>query len=84
LNYGVYQVYIKPTSTSTRAHAIFMIGRVGEASTPGTVVRIISVKGSQGEQLDMIWDANVKPQIYYRPPPGVPGTTTFNVKIISL
>lgn len=84
LTYGVYQVFVKPSTLLTRAHAIFMIGRVSEANTPGTIVRIISVKGAQGEQLDMVWDANSKPQIYYRPAPGVPGTTTFNVKIVTL
>lgn len=84
-NYGVYLVFVKPQVTTTRAHAIFMIGRVNSITTPGTVVRLISVKGTQNEQLDMQWPANSNPEIYYRPTPvGGTGTTVYNVKIITL
>jgi hypothetical protein len=84
-NYGVYMVFIKPSINSTRAQAIFMIGRVDVSSTPGTVVRIISVKGAQYDQLDMQWPANGNPQLLYRPNPiGGIGSTTFKIKIVSL
>lgn len=84
-NYGIYMVYVKPQSVTTRAYAIFMIGRVNSSSTPGTIVRVISVKGTQYEQLDMQWPADSNPEIYYRPKPiGGTGTTTYNVKIVSL
>jgi hypothetical protein len=62
-----------------------MIGRVNVSSLPGTIVRIISVKGAQYDQLDMQWPANGHPQLMYRPTPiGGSGTTSFNVKIVSL
>lgn len=84
-NYGIYTVYIKPVSDTLRAHGIFMIGRVNSASTPGTVVRIISVKGANNDQLDMQWSANENPKVMYRPfPSGVPGNTQYKVKLVSL
>jgi len=84
-NYGIYLIFIKPVLTTTRAYAIFMIGRVNESSTPGTIVRLISVKGTQFEQLDMQWRANEYPEVYYRPKPiGGTGTTDYQVKIVSL
>lgn len=84
-NYGIFLVFVKPSSNTTRSHGIFMIGRVNVNSIPGTIVRIISVKGAQYDQLDMQWPANSYPQLMYRPTPlGGSGTTSFNVKIVSL
>lgn len=86
-NYGVYLLFVRPVSSSHRSHSIFMIGRVNENSTPGTVVRIISVKGTQYDQLDMQWPAGSNPQLLYRSPPlgGINGVyTSFKVKLISL
>lgn len=84
-NYGIFLVFVKPSSNTTRSHAIFMIGRVNVNSIPGTIVRIISVKGAQYDQLDMQWPANSYPQLMYRPTPlGGAGVTSFNVKIVSL
>lgn len=85
LNYGIYLVFVKPVSSTNRAHAIFMIGRINENSTPGTVVRIISVKGTQYDQLDMQWPAGEKPQLFYRQNPiGGSGSTSFVLKLVSL
>lgn len=85
LNYGIYLVFVKPVSSTNRAHAIFMIGRVNENSTPGTVVRIISVKGTQYDQLDMQWPAGENPQLFYRQNPiGGSGSTSFVLKLVSL
>jgi hypothetical protein len=86
--YGVYMVFVKPAdlSLSNRSHGIFMLGRVNNISTPGTVVRLISVKGTMNDQLDMQWRANEYPEIYFRPAPGGAGgmSTTYKVKIITL
>ena len=85
---GVYTVMIAPAESEmlkTKAYAIFMIGRLpseGGISLPGTVVRTISVKGAQGEQIDMQWPADGKPQLYFRPAPTY--STTFKIKIISV
>lgn len=84
-NYGVHLVFVRPMDVSTRAHAIFMIGRVDSSSTPGTVVRLISVKGVMSEQLDMQWRAGEYPELFYRPKPqGGSGTTTYKVKVVTL
>lgn len=84
LNYGIYMLYIQPLTNTLRASAIFMIGRINEANTPGTFVRQISVKGTQNEQLCVQWRANVMPELYYRPHPGNVSSTTYKVKIVSL
>jgi hypothetical protein len=83
-NYGIYMVFVKPAQLSNRSHGIFMIGRVNNSTTPGTVVRLISVKGTMNDQLDVQWRANEYPEIYFRPSPGGGLTTTFNVKVITL
>lgn len=84
-NYGIYQVFIKPVSETSRTHAIFMIGRVDSPIITGTVVRLMSVKGVYNDQLDIQWPANDYPQLMYRPyPNGIGGSTQFQVKIVSL
>jgi len=84
-NYGIYLVFVKPLTDSYRAHAIFMVGRVNENSTPGTIVRLISVKGTQFDQLDMQWTAGNYPQLFYRSPPiGGTGFTTFKAKVVTV
>lgn len=84
-NYGIYTVYIKPLNDTTRAHGIFMIGRVNSILTPGSIVRIISVKGANNDQLDMQWSANENPKVMYRPyPNGISGSTQYKVKLVSL
>jgi len=83
--YGIYTIYVKPLNESSRAHAIFTIGRIDAVNLPGTVVRFISAKGVYNDQLDMQWPINGKPQLMYRPyPNGVGGSTTFKIKIVSL
>jgi hypothetical protein len=88
--YGIYLVYIKPLIETERAHAIFMIGKANTGYS-GTVVRLISAKGNNGDQLDMQWPHDnsdpllSKPQLFYRPyPNGINGTTTYKVKIVTL
>jgi hypothetical protein len=84
-NYGAYLVFVTPLTVTTRAHAIFMIGRINVNVTPGTVVRLLSVKGAQYDQLDMQWRANQFPELYYRPTPiGGSGTTVYKIKIVSV
>ncbi|NBO98898.1 MAG: hypothetical protein EBU90_02050 [Proteobacteria bacterium] len=83
--YGVFMVLVKPVSDTLRTHGIFMIGRVNISSIPGTITRIISVKGAHGDQLDMQWPANSLPQLMYRPfPNGLGGTTDYMLKVITL
>jgi len=83
--YGVYMLFVKPLSDTLRAHSIFVIGRVNVSSIPGTSTRLISVKGSTSEQLDIQWSANAKPQLLYRPrPSGLGGSTQYKIKIVSL
>lgn len=82
--YGIYMIYVKPTSNTTRAHAIFLIGRVNGVGIPGTVTRLMSVKGVNNEHLDMQWRADAYPEIYYRPYPGGGTTTSYKIKVVSL
>jgi hypothetical protein len=86
-NYGVYLIFVRPLNESdtNRTHAIFMIGRLGVSTVPGTVVRLISVKGVYNDQLDIQWPANQKPQLLYRPyPNGIGGSTDYKIKIVYL
>jgi hypothetical protein len=85
LNYGIYFVLVRPTTaTTTRAHAIFAIGRLGSNALCGTVVRLISVRGTNGDMLDMQWSANSLPTVFYRPAPGGNTITNFTYKVITV
>jgi len=79
LNSGVYFVLV----TSGRAQAIFSIGR-STASVTGSVNRLTSVLGANDSQLDIQWNADAFPQLFYRPAPGVAGTTVYTVKYITV
>lgn len=83
--YGVFLVFIKPNTDTARTNAIFMIGKVDGIGIPGTVIRLISVKGLHNDQLDIQWPNDALPQLLYRPyPNGIGGTTQYKLKIISL
>lgn len=87
--YGIYIVMVRPTTAQqTRSSAIFLVGSLGNA-TCGQVVRIISVKGTTNEQLDMSWPASGGgftgyPCIQYRPAPGTASNTNYTAKIIAV
>lgn len=81
---GIYIVLVRPTTaTSTRCYGIFVMGRLNGAAC-GQVARLISVRGTSNEQLDFSWSAGGNPQVFYRPAPGVAGTTNYTIKIISV
>ncbi len=82
--YGIYIVFVRPVNVTTRTSAIFTIGRINVISTPGTFVRLISIKGAQNEQLSIQWTANNLPQLLYKPSPNVIGTTDYLVKICTI
>jgi hypothetical protein len=83
--YGIYLLFVKPNIDSARTHGIFMIGRVNGVGIPGTVIRLISVKGMHNDQLDVQWPSDSLPQLLYRPyPNGIGGTTQYKIKIVSL
>jgi hypothetical protein len=82
--YGVFNVMIRPTSTTTRTHAIFNIARVNDSLITGISHRILSIRGSNNEQLDIQWPANQKPQLLYRPAPGTGGTTEYTLRITTV
>jgi len=83
--YGVFLVFVKPNTDTARTNAIFMIGKVDGTGIPGTVIRLISVRGLHNDQLDVQWPNDTLPQLLYRPyPNGIGGTTQYKLKIISL
>jgi hypothetical protein len=83
-NYGIYIVLIKPTTAvSSRCYGIFVMGRLN-ASINGSVARLISVRGTSNEQLDVSWPSDSFPNIFYRPAPGNAGSTNYTIKIISI
>lgn len=65
-NHGIYQVIIEPVNDTTAPSAIFFIGRK-QGECCGSVVRILSVKGSNNGQLDMDWPSGKFPHLQYRP-----------------
>jgi hypothetical protein len=85
INSGIYFVMVQPTTNPNRCYAIFAMGRMNNVAACGSVVRLIGVRGTSGENLDIQWPAGQYPQLLYRPAPGVSGTTTtFTVKIITV
>lgn len=92
--YGSYLVFIQPEIKTYRTQGIFMIGKAdttdpnpppGYIALPGSVVRLMSVRGSRGEQLDMRWISS-RPEIKYSPGPiaETNTNTTYKIKIVSL
>jgi hypothetical protein len=83
--HGIYLLFIKPSTDTARTHGIFMIGKVDGVGVPGTVIRLISVKGMHNDQLDVQWPNDALPQLLYRPyPNGIGGSTQYKIKIVSL
>lgn len=84
-NYGVFVILVRPKiDTGTSPYAIFVVGRRNDAISCGQVARLISVKGTNGEMLDMDWPANSYPRLFYRPAPGGAGTVDFTLKFITV
>lgn len=83
-NYGIYKVLIKPNTLTSSCYAEFSIGRTNNISLPGTIHRIMSVRGSNNESLDIQWSANSMPELFFRQAPGGIGTTVFKLRFISL
>jgi len=87
--YGIYIVMVRPTTAQqSRCSAIFLIGSLG-GSACGQVARIINIKGSTNEMLDMSWPVNGGtytgyPCIQYRPAPGKSSTTSYTIKVIAV
>ena len=82
-NYGVFIILVRPKiATATSPYAVFVVGRRNDNSC-GQVARLISVKGLNGEMLDMSWPANSYPNLFYRPAPGT-GTVQFTLKFIAV
>lgn len=82
-NYGVYTVMVAD-QVSNGAFATFTIARNSYSGNCGVCNRIVNCKGSNGEMVDMSWPSNSNPQLYYRPSKQINGTTTYNIKIISI
>lgn len=91
-SYGVFIVLVRPKNildTATSPYAIFVIGRRNSTTACGQVARLISVKGTNGEMLDMDWPANALdpanayPRLFYRPAPGS-GTVDYTLKFIAV
>jgi hypothetical protein len=88
-NYGVFIILVRPTiALSTSPYAVFVVGR-RQGNTCGQVARLISVKGTNGEMLDMSWPAPIQdvllgyPNLFYRPAPGT-GAVQFTLKFIAV
>lgn len=84
--YGVFIILVRPKiATSTSPYAIFVVGRRNSAEACGQVARLISVKGTNGEMLDMSWPVDSYPHLFYRPAPdpGL-GTIDFTLKFIAV
>lgn len=83
--FGIFMVLVRPKiATGTAPYAMFVIGRRNDAVSCGQVARIISVKGTSGEMLDMDWPADSYPRLMYRPAPGNASTTDYTLKFIAV
>jgi hypothetical protein len=82
--YGIFFILVRPTNNvANRTFAIFAMGRLN-SNVCGQVIRLIGVKGTSLENLDIQWPANDYPNLLYRPAPGVSGTTQYTIKIITV
>lgn len=84
LIHSIFIIFASPATLNQRAHAIFVLGRVSVVTSTGQVVRLISAKGNNNEQLDMQWPANALPQLLYRPAHGQGGNTIYNLRILGV
>ena len=92
-DYGVFIILARPKEVSdsaNRCYGVFVVGRRNDNSC-GQVARLISVKGSLGDMLDMEWPYNPAapghsyPKLKYRPAPGNNSNTTmFTIKMIAV
>lgn len=83
--YGIYIVIARPdTAQGTRPSAVFVLGRLNEASTSGNSTRLVSIKGDSNSQLQMQWATNVKPDLRYSTNPGVGGTSDFLLRLMTV
>lgn len=83
-NYGIYKVLVRPNTLTSSCYAEFSIGRTNNVSYPGTIHRIMSIRGSNNESLDIQWSANSMPELFFRQHMGISGTTVFKLRFISL
>jgi hypothetical protein len=84
--YGVFIILVRPKiAIATSPYAIFVVGRRNSTEACGQIARLISVKGTNGEMLDMSWPANSYPNLFYRPAPDPSvGTIDFTLKFIAV
>lgn len=83
-NYGIYKVLIRPNTATSSCYSEFSIGRTNVISSPGTIHRIMGIRGGNNENLDMQWQSNSMPELFFRQAPGGIGTTVFKLKFISV
>ena len=84
-NYGNYIIMIQPTTaTANRPYATFIVIRRNDTTSCGNANILMSSRGLTGEQLDIQWPAGQNAQLYYKPAPGINGTTSYTLKIISI
>jgi hypothetical protein len=87
-NHGIFMVLVRPKSViqqETSPYAMFVIGRRKSSTLCGQVARLIAVKGSSGEMLDMDWPPNSYPRLYYRPAPGSgSGSVDYTLKFVTV
>jgi hypothetical protein len=83
--YGVFMILVRPkTATPTSPYAIFVVGRRNDTTSCGQVARLIAVKGTNGEMLDMDWPANSYPRLFYRPAHGGGAPVDYTLKFIAV
>lgn len=85
VTFGIGILMIRPKTENNRANAIFVIGRISNSSFSGISNRILNIKGAQDEMLNITWPSgNLKPSLYYRPNPGVSGTSVYVCKFLTI
>ena len=61
-----------------------VMGRRNNNTVCGQVARLVSVKGTNGEMLDMDWPADSYPRLFYRPAPGSNDPVEYTLKFIAV
>lgn len=79
---GPYQLMVKDQSVGG-ANAIFMMSK-SNATHNGQVNRLVSAQGANNQRLEIVWNSNQQPRLFYRRAPDDGSTRTYSIKITTV
>ena len=84
LDRGAYLIIVEGADTTDEAMGVWSIAAPSDADE-GAVQRLVHVRGSSGERINIHWPASSSPKLYYTTSPGGGGANRdYSVKIIGV